>query len=69
MGTLQSSTLDATVAFVTHSDIIRLAVLHIAGAPIDFIHRFDIAPASVTAVALEHESATLLYINERDSRG
>ena len=60
---------NATVAFVTHSDIIRLAVLHIAGAPIDFIHRFDIAPASVTAVALEHESATLLYINERDSRG
>lgn len=60
---------NATVAFVTHSDVIRLAVLHVAGAPIDFIHRFDIAPASVTAVALEHESAMLLYVNERDSRG
>ncbi|HVH56096.1 MAG TPA: histidine phosphatase family protein [Vicinamibacterales bacterium] len=33
--------------------VIRLAILYTAGAPIDFIHRFDILPASVTAIALE----------------
>ena len=57
----------ATVAFVTHADVIRLAVLHVAGAPVDFIHRFEISPASVTAVALYADGATLLYVNERDA--
>jgi broad specificity phosphatase PhoE len=55
-----------TIVCVSHADVIRLAVLHIAGAPIDFIHRFDVTPASVTAVALSDASASLLYVNERD---
>jgi probable phosphoglycerate mutase len=54
-----------TIAFVTHADVIRLAVLHVAGAPIDFIGRFEISPASITAVSLHDDGATLLYINER----
>lgn len=54
-----------TVAFVTHADVIRLAILHVAGAPIDFIHRFDVQPASVTAVACHRDGATLLYVNDR----
>lgn len=56
-----------TVVLVTHGDLIRLAALHVAGAPLDFIHRFEILPASITAVALEEEAATLLYVNERDA--
>ena len=55
-----------TIALVTHADVIRLAVLHLAGVPLDFIHRFEISPASVTAIALYAETATLLYVNERD---
>ena len=55
-----------TVAMVTHADVIRLAILHVLGAPLDFIHRLEISPASVTAVALFAETATLLYANERD---
>ena len=58
---------NATVAFVTHADVIRLAVLHVAGAPVDFIHRFEISPASVTAAALYADGATLMYVNERDA--
>lgn len=57
-----------TIACVSHADVIRLAVLHVAGAPIDFIHRFEIQPASVTAVALDEEHLALLYVNERDAR-
>jgi broad specificity phosphatase PhoE len=57
-----------TVVFVTHADVIRLAILYTAGAPIDFIHRFDILPASVTAIALDGEQSTLLYVNDRDAR-
>jgi broad specificity phosphatase PhoE len=58
-----------TIAFVTHADLIRLAVLHIAGSPIDFIHRFEILPASVSAVALDEDTGTLLYVNDCDTRG
>jgi broad specificity phosphatase PhoE len=55
-----------TIAFVSHADIIRSAVLHVAGAPLDFVHRFEIGPASITAVALNDQGATLLYVNDRD---
>ena len=55
-----------TVAFVSHADVIRYAVLHIVGAPLDFVHRFEISPASITSVALHADGATLLYVNERD---
>jgi broad specificity phosphatase PhoE len=55
-----------TVVCVSHADVIRLAVLYLAGAPVDFIHRFEITPASVTAVALSEGGAALLYVNERD---
>jgi broad specificity phosphatase PhoE len=58
-----------TIAFVTHADVIRLAVLYLAGAPIDFIHRFEILPASITAAALDDTQATLLYVNDCDQRG
>ena len=54
-----------TIAFVTHADVIRLAILHIAGAPIDFIHRFEISPASITAVDLHDDGSVLRYINDR----
>lgn len=52
-----------TVVCVTHADVIRLALLHVAGAPIDFIHRFEISPASVTRVVLNGEGAVLGYVN------
>jgi probable phosphoglycerate mutase len=57
-----------TIVFVTHADVIRLAVLYIAGAPVDFVHRFEVLPASITAVALDAEHSTLLYVNDRDAR-
>jgi probable phosphoglycerate mutase len=59
---------NGTVAFVTHADLIRLAVLYVAGAPLDFIHRIEVLPASVTAIALDDEYPVILYLNERDNR-
>jgi broad specificity phosphatase PhoE len=55
-----------TLVFVSHADVIRYAVLHILGAPLDFVHRFEISPASITSVALHEHGATLLSVNERD---
>ena len=54
------------VAAVSHADVIRAAVMHDAGAPLDLIHRFAIMPASITTVLLAGGSATLVAVNERD---
>lgn len=42
-----------TVAVVSHSDLIRLAVAYHMGIPLDLMLRFDIAPASVSILDLE----------------
>jgi broad specificity phosphatase PhoE len=42
-----------TIAVVTHLDVIRTAILHCAGAPLDNYDRFEVAPASITALELQ----------------
>jgi probable phosphoglycerate mutase len=53
----------STFAVVSHGDPIRYAVLHYAGAPLDAYDRFEISPASVSAVALGLDRPRLLYVN------
>jgi len=55
-----------TIALVSHADVIRLAVLFAAGSPIDFIHRFEISPASVTCLEVSEHGITLKYVNATD---
>jgi broad specificity phosphatase PhoE len=52
-----------TVALVSHGDPIRLALAHQLGTPIDFIPRFEIGPASVSAVELHSHGPRVLWIN------
>jgi probable phosphoglycerate mutase len=54
-----------TIAAVSHGDVIRNAVLHAAGTPLDLWRRFEISPASVTSVSYEEEAPRLLTVNER----
>lgn len=54
---------DRTVALVSHADVIRNAVTYYAGTPIDFLLRFRISPASVTAVSIHGFGAEVLCIN------
>lgn len=56
---------DATVAMVSHSDMIRAAVAHVIGLPLDNLLRFDIAPASVTRLVIGDWGARLLSLNEK----
>jgi probable phosphoglycerate mutase len=42
-----------TVALVTHGDIIRSAVAHFLGEPLDLFQRVTVAPASVTVIDLD----------------
>jgi broad specificity phosphatase PhoE len=52
-----------TIALVSHGDVIRSAVLHVAGSSLDLYHRFEISPASITAVEVAGTSRRLLYVN------
>ena len=54
-----------TIALVTHADVIRTAVLYIAGSSLDFWQRFEISPASITAVSVSGSAFRLLYVNYR----
>ena len=56
---------NARVALVSHADVIRAAVAYFTATPIDMIERIEISPCSVSVLALDEESATLLTINHR----
>jgi probable phosphoglycerate mutase len=56
-----------TFAMVTHADVIRFALAHFSGLPLDDYVRFVIDPGSVTAVVLgessEGEWSEIAYVN------
>lgn len=45
-----------TIAIVSHGDAIRSAVTFFLGLPVDFFQRFEISPASISAIRLGPES-------------
>ena len=55
----------ATVACVSHCDIIRGAIACCLGLPLDNLLRFDIDPASVSRLALGGWGARVMTVNER----
>ncbi|ANL34946.1 MULTISPECIES: histidine phosphatase family protein [Rhizobium] len=64
METLTSVGNDRRIALVSHADVIKSAVCHVLGLPIDAWPRFDIAPASVTTVAIGDWGAKVMTLNE-----
>jgi probable phosphoglycerate mutase len=53
----------ASVALVSHADVIRSAVGYYAGIPIDLLHRIVINLASVSIVAIGERDAQVLCVN------
>jgi probable phosphoglycerate mutase len=53
-----------TVAIVSHADPIRAAVLFTLGSPLDYYYRLDVAPASVTVIALRRDGPALVKLND-----
>jgi probable phosphomutase (TIGR03848 family) len=58
---------DATVALVSHGDVIKCAVTFYAGSPLDFMHRFEISPASVSVIKLADWGAQVFAVNDTGS--
>ncbi len=55
-----------TVAVVSHSDPIKMAVAHYAGLALDLFQRITISPASVTAFAFTQFGPRLICLNHTD---
>jgi broad specificity phosphatase PhoE len=54
---------NASVAIVSHADVIKAAVGYFSATPIDLLHRIEISPCSVSVVALDGDMARLLTTN------
>lgn len=67
VGHLATVAAGETVVMVTHCDMIRAGVAHVLGLSLDHLLRFDIAPASVTGIAIGSWGAKLLWLNDRGS--
>jgi probable phosphomutase (TIGR03848 family) len=54
----------ATVAVVTHADVIKLLIAHLVGMHADHLQRLVVDPASVTVVTLTDGIARLVKVND-----
>ncbi|AVA25612.1 histidine phosphatase family protein [Rhizobium sp. NXC24] len=52
------------LTLVSHGDVLKAAVCHILGLPIDAWPKFDIAPASITTMAVGDWGAKIITLNE-----
>ena len=56
-----------TVALVSHADVIRGALAHCLGMPLDLLLRLEISPASISMVAMEQYGPRVLCINNTEA--
>jgi probable phosphoglycerate mutase len=55
---------EAHLVLVSHGDVVRAALLHYLGMPLDAVHRLMIAPGSLTTLLLGEGEPQLLRLNE-----
>jgi len=55
---------DATAAVVSHGDVVRSLLVLLLGMPLDYIHRLEVAPASVSEALLGVGHPRVLMINQ-----
>ena len=52
------------IAAFSHGDVIRGALAHYLGVPLDLMHRFEIAPSSISILRLSADCAQVLRLND-----
>ena len=55
---------EQVVAVVSHGDVIKGAVAHFAGTPLDLFQRIEISPASVSVVRLADYGPNIQRVND-----
>lgn len=63
MGRIAEEKPNATVALFSHGDPIRAALMYYLGMPLDFVHRIEVSPASVSIVRVAECGVQVLCIN------
>ncbi|HEY0779456.1 MAG TPA: histidine phosphatase family protein [Gemmatirosa sp.] len=58
------ATPDATIAAVSHGDVVRAVLAHVMGVPIDLQLRLEISPASVSEIELRPWGPRVLALND-----
>lgn len=64
MNLLQKRHPEGVVALFSHADVIKAALTHYAGIPLDLFHRLEISPASVSIVELNDWGPRILKVND-----
>jgi broad specificity phosphatase PhoE len=59
---------EQVIALVSHADVIRSAVCHYLGIPLDFWLRLAVEPASITTLRISDWGAELLGLNDRSPK-
>ncbi len=54
----------ASFACVSHSDVIKIAIAHYLGLPLDLFQRLVVQPASVSVLHIDHGSVRLSRLND-----
>jgi probable phosphoglycerate mutase len=54
----------ARIAVFSHGDPIRASLMHFLGMPLDFVHRLEISPASISVLTLDDFGAQICRLNE-----
>jgi probable phosphomutase (TIGR03848 family) len=57
--------LHATVAVVSHGDVIRSALLFALGMPLDYYNRIEVGQGSLSTIRIDADGIRVLTINER----
>lgn len=52
-----------TIAVVSHGDVIKAAIAHYAGIPLDLFHRIEISVASVSVIAVGDHGPHIICVN------
>lgn len=60
---------DGRMALVSHGDVIKAAICHFLGLPLQGYERFDIAPASLSTLVVWEGGGKVLGLNERPFPG
>ncbi|MCR0982865.1 histidine phosphatase family protein [Roseomonas populi] len=61
---LRAANPEGRIAVVSHADVIKAVLAHFLRLSLDEIHRFEIAPASISALALWEGDGKVLSMNE-----
>jgi probable phosphomutase (TIGR03848 family) len=54
----------SAIACVTHADVIKLAVAHYLGLPLDLFQRLAVEPASISVLWISESAARLVRLND-----